>query len=120
MEDTDIEREDVEVRFGAVVAELVWRVTDEPGRNRKERKAATYPKIAASEAAIVLKLADRIANVESSIRYKLRLIEMYRKEQAGFEEALRPHCRTEFASRMWAVLDELMTVDPVRPRSEQA
>jgi (p)ppGpp synthase/HD superfamily hydrolase len=111
VEDTALGHEEVAVTFGPVVADLVWRVTDEPGRNRKERKAATYPKIAADETAILLKLADRIANVESSIRYELRLLEMYRKEQQSFQAALRPHCQSELAERMWAALDELLPLE---------
>jgi hypothetical protein len=44
----------------AAVAELAWRVSDEPGETRAERKAATYPKIRGCPRAVVLKLADRL------------------------------------------------------------
>lgn len=123
VEDTALTREEVEARFGAVVATLVWRVTDEPGRNRKERKAATYGKLAECEDAVILKLADRIANVESSIREHPGLLQMYRKEHETFEAALRPRCQSEMALRMWAFLDERIVcyAEPgrgTRPRSQ--
>src|SRR5262245_31138361 len=44
LEDTALSRAEVETNFGAEVTELVWRVTDEPGATRKERKPATYRK----------------------------------------------------------------------------
>ena len=46
---------------------IAEKVTDEPGATRKERKLKTYPKIATDAEAIVLKLADRIANVERKV-----------------------------------------------------
>ncbi len=45
IEDTEVSYQDVKREFGLDVAEAVYGVTDELGRNRKERKAKTYPKI---------------------------------------------------------------------------
>lgn len=84
LEDTDLEAKVIREIFGNEVHDLVQAVTDEPGPNRKTRKALTYPKIKkAGKAATILKLADRIANVEMC-RDKGSLIEMYRKEQVDF------------------------------------
>lgn len=47
--------------------DIVKRVTDQPASTRKERKLKTYPIIAASENAIIVKLADRIANINESL-----------------------------------------------------
>ncbi|MBK6734079.1 MAG: HD domain-containing protein [bacterium] len=44
LEDTVITRSELASRFGEAVADLVWRVTDEPGANRAARKRATYAK----------------------------------------------------------------------------
>ena len=80
---------DIEEIFGEEIALLVSAVTSEPGANRKVRNALTYPKIRATGyAAIELKLADRLANVEFSISGGGRAIEMYRKEHADFRHGL--------------------------------
>lgn len=89
IEDTGVTRDDLAREFGFVVAGLVWVVTNEPGANRKERAAKTYPKIRRSGAeAVRLKLADRIANTHHSIVRGTRHLEMYRKEFPAFHEAL--------------------------------
>ena len=98
IEDTMLARETIAGMFGAHVADLVWAVTG-VGSNRKERCAAAYMKIAAfrSDEARILKLADRIANGEASrtLAYATpgdgKLLNMYRREQAGFEKELALH-----------------------------
>ena len=44
LEDTAATKFHLEVTFGNRVADLVWRVTNESGKNRKERHEKTYPK----------------------------------------------------------------------------
>ncbi len=70
IEDTDASLQNLwDLGISREITVMVWAVTDEPGENRKERKAKTYPKIvAAGEQAIALKLADRIANVRRAKR----------------------------------------------------
>lgn len=85
VEDTDASIRDVEEQFGDQVAELVAAVTSEPGPNRKTRNALTYPKIREAGAiAVMLKLADRIANVE----HGGGAVEMYRREHEDFKHGL--------------------------------
>jgi (p)ppGpp synthase/HD superfamily hydrolase len=80
---------------------LALAVTDEPGPNRKERKIATYGKISKMPAAIILKLADRIANVESGGK-----IDMYKEEYPTFKATLQVN---DYAARsMWEHLDKLL------------
>lgn len=89
LEDTKITKEYLEKHFSTRIVAIVVAVTDEPGRNRAERKKVTYKKIAAfGPSAIKLKLADRIANVCSCSRDNKQLLEMYRKEHAEFRGAL--------------------------------
>jgi len=89
VEDTAVTIDAVEADFGAAVAGLVAAVTDSPGRDRKERKAKTYPRIRATgPAAVLLKLADRIANVEASVAGAPAKLGMYRLEWWGFFGAL--------------------------------
>lgn len=85
VEDTPTSQEDVRRQFGDEVAALVWAVTG-TGATRKERNASAYAKIRNHPRAAILKLADRIANVEAS-RGTDKLTR-YRNEWAGFREAL--------------------------------
>lgn len=89
IEDTDATRDEIASLFGAEVAELVWAVTG-VGKNRKERNANAYTKLRAHPPAVVLKLADRIANVEASADVPEKLA-MYRKEWPAFRDALQGH-----------------------------
>lgn len=114
LEDTALTFAEIEARFGAEVAELVWRVTDEPGATREERKPATYLKTRESAMAVVLKLADRIANVEASLATDRKLVEMYRREHAEFRTMLHPAAGGEIASRMWTCLDALLAASGTR------
>jgi len=91
LEDTQTTYEYLKIEFGEEIAEIVYCVTDELGRNRKERKAKTYPKIAANESAILVKLCDRIANIEYSKEHGSSELQMYLKENSEFTRALYPH-----------------------------
>jgi (p)ppGpp synthase/HD superfamily hydrolase len=86
IEDTPVNYNDVKAYFGRWVAELVYAVTDELGRNRRERHSKTYPKTADLREAVVLKLADRIANVEFSIAVNdAKRLFVYKTEQEDFD-----------------------------------
>jgi (p)ppGpp synthase/HD superfamily hydrolase len=110
VEDTPITLMDLKVEFhcyGAdcdLLLKLVDNVTTESGKNRKERNLKTYPKIKSHPKSLVLKLADRLANVRNCIRTGSDLLSMYKKEYPGFREALysEPH-------PMWAELDKLLS-----------
>jgi len=107
IEDTGVSSATIADLFGPRVAELVSAVTDEPGVNRKERKAKTYPKIKATPGATQLKLADRIANVEHTIHTcNAPLFRMYRKEHEEFTAKL--YSSGEHLE-MWDYLDKLMS-----------
>lgn len=109
LEDTVLTRSHIVYDFGEEVAELVWRVTDEPGKSRKEKKQATYPKIKADPWAIVLKLADRIANVEAGLKMKnlgnKNLFNMYQKEYSDFRNNLYS---ADGPQELWLHLDSLL------------
>jgi len=107
IEDDGISYKDVLKYFGFDVAEMVYCVTDEMGRNRKEKKEKTLPKTASNPDAIILKLADRIANVEHGGK-----IDMYAKEYQEFKGALFLNTPPD-GKRMWEYLDRLLKVDNV-------
>ncbi len=88
LEDASLSYEDIKKEFGFEVAEVVFAVTDELGRNRKERKSKTYPKIRENWRAVVVKICDRIANLEHSKQYNEDLFSMYVIESKEFEKSL--------------------------------
>jgi len=102
MEDDGLSYNDIKKYFGFEVAEIVYCVTDELGRNRKEKKEKTLPKTASNPDAIILKLGDRIANIEHGGK-----IDMYAKEYAEFKGAL--YLNTPIGARpMWDHLEKLL------------
>jgi (p)ppGpp synthase/HD superfamily hydrolase len=83
------------------VIAIIVAVSDEPGANRRERKRRTYPKIAALRRAVIVKLADRIANVEAALKKA-----MYAREHGVFRAALyRPEHQLEGP---WEYLDRII------------
>ena len=111
VEDTAATLAEIERRFGPRIAACVSLLTDEPGPSRKERKAKTYAKLAAAqgflELALLVKAADRLANVRACIAdRKLDLLQVYRSEQPAFRQAA---CRPDLCGPIWAELDALLT-----------
>lgn len=102
IEDTALSYNKIKTHFGYQVAEIVYCVTDEQGRNRIEKKLKTLPKTASNPDAIIIKLADRIANIERGGK-----IDMYAKEYGEFQEALRSVSPND-AIDMWKHLDNLL------------
>lgn len=100
VEDTDVTIQDIEDKFSRTVANLVWAVTGE-GSNRKVRNQSAYRKMQQYPASIILKLADRIANVEMCIDNNPAKFEMYYIEHDTFKAALQPHGD----KHMWLYLD---------------
>ena len=105
VEDTDVTIADIKREFGDDVADLVWRLTDETGGNRKERHHRTHLKIRGRTEAVRIKLADRIANVEASIEQRSHLRGMYRHEYAQFREDLYQPGEHE---EMWRYLSKVI------------
>ena len=96
LEDTKLSAHQLEDIFGRDVRELVEVLTDPPGANRKERKAAAYANLAdigdqsPLAVALVVKAADRLANVRACVEDgNDGLLEMYRKEHSAFVRAVR-------------------------------
>lgn len=83
IEDTSVNYGELRYIFGKRVAEIVYAVTDELGRNRKERKQKTYHKIKENSEAVFVKLCDRICNIKASVNNQNKLL-MYAKEHQEF------------------------------------
>lgn len=116
LEDTNRSYNDVKKPFGFFVAETVFAVTSELGRNRKERNLRTYPKIFASGPGTVTKCVDRIANGEYGVASDVGgKYEMYRKEYPEFRAGIYNPDHFEahpVLPRLWAYLDSLFRYTP--------
>lgn len=90
IEDTRETYNDIKKACGSLVAEIVFAVTNEKGRNRKERaNEKYYLGIANTEFATFVKLCDRIANIEySKINGNVDILKMYRSENKDFVKYL--------------------------------
>ena len=88
IEDTNISYEQVEFAFGKEIADIVYSVTNEMGRTRLERFEKTYPKIASNRKGLIIKLADRIANIEFSHGIDSRHAKKYQEEWPAFKKNL--------------------------------
>ncbi len=107
IEDTEVTREEVALLAGERVAAMVDAVSDGPGANRRERKARPYRLIPQTPGSVLIKLADRIANVEAAVEKRPGLLAMYRAEHPGFRTKL--HDPTDRrAAPLWAELDGLL------------
>lgn len=110
LEDTDISYNDIEKRFGSIVADSVLLLTDEPGINRKERKRKTNEKLSKSSnlSALKVKAADRLANTtQSVIENNLSKIKMYLKEYDDFKKAV-----FRYPNSIWTTLEMYNRVLP--------
>jgi len=86
LEDTQCTMERLAMLFGVRVASLVYAVTG-IGANRKERQQSILLHLAYTAAARLLKLADRVANVEYSVaKGSTQKLAMYRKEAPLYRE----------------------------------
>jgi (p)ppGpp synthase/HD superfamily hydrolase len=85
IEDTRCSWNDVRNYLGAEVADIVYAVTNDKGKNRKERAGDKYYEgIRNTPGAVFVKLCDRIANVQYGKMTKSRMFEMYEKENPEF------------------------------------
>lgn len=107
LEDTPVSKDILVKEFGSAVANIVELVTDLPGKNRAERHKLTYPRIAKDQNAVIVKIADRIANSEASKSEGGSYWEMYRKEYEQFRTVLFNDSTSQEVKKMWAFLDYL-------------
>ena len=105
----NVRREDLERALPEAVVAIVDACTDGPGKSRDERKTRPLRLIPKTPNAVLVKLADRIANVEASIedRHEDRLT-MYRLEHGTFDDALRDSPSTPSAEPMWSHLEQVL------------
>jgi guanosine-3',5'-bis(diphosphate) 3'-pyrophosphohydrolase len=105
VEKSGVTMNDINREFPGFVASMVDAVTNARGKTREERNSATFSRIKERGGmAIVLKLADRIANVEAAISSNDMALSMYEREYSQFRDTLH---EPGMADAMWEHLDAL-------------
>jgi guanosine-3',5'-bis(diphosphate) 3'-pyrophosphohydrolase len=89
LEDTPSTKLELITKFGTNIYETVWSLTDGEHGNRKEKKQTMYQKLILNQNGIIIKLADRIANLEFSIiNNNLEKINLYISENEELNKQL--------------------------------
>jgi (p)ppGpp synthase/HD superfamily hydrolase len=115
VEDTATSLSGIEAAFDAHVAACVAILTDAPGEDRRARKRHTYEEMArvtgTLELALLVKTADRLANVRACIDDGLeRKLHTYRTEHPAFRTAA---FRAGLCDPLWAELDALLAAERI-------
>ena len=89
IEDTRVSYNDVKEALGEYAADIVYAVSNEKGKTRKERANEKYYEgIRNTSGATFVKLCDRIANVQYSKLTKSNMFEKYKTENEQFAKSL--------------------------------
>lgn len=110
VEDTSVSIQEIENEFGSFIANCVALLTDEPGETRQERKRKTYQKLGLVrgdlQLALLVKAADRLANVRACIEGKNNeQLKIYKSEHKSFREAVY---RPNIGDDIWSDLDHII------------
>jgi guanosine-3',5'-bis(diphosphate) 3'-pyrophosphohydrolase len=114
VEDTPVPLQAVREAFGDLIADCVALVTDLPGSNRAERKTHTNAKLAKvsgdTELALIVKAADRLANLRTSARAQGdSKLDMYRREHPTFRAAA---FRPGLCDALWMEMEQILAARP--------
>jgi len=106
IEDCRVTYNDVKKEFGAEIAESVYALTNEKGRNRKERANEKYYEgIRNTYTATFVKICDRIANVKYSYESGSGMLKKYFDENDWFSMQIDPE---KHYIVMWAYLQSFL------------
>lgn len=115
VEDTPVKISDIKNKFGQRVSNIVYAVTNELGCDRTEKTLKTLQKVRSTgKDAVIVKLADRIANTEFSMANHQKLMEegkvgrhykMYQDEYPIFCWALKND--SHGIDNMWGYLETI-------------
>jgi (p)ppGpp synthase/HD superfamily hydrolase len=113
IEDTRNSYNDVRGALGEVAADIIYAVTNDKGKNRKERAGENYYRgIRATPGAMFVKLCDRIANVQyskmtnSSMFFKYKDENPYFMSQLGWNGDAAPYCTQLFQELIYLFEDD--------------
>ena len=116
IEDCRLTYNDIVKISNVEVAEMVYALSNEKGRNRKERANGKYYKgIRETEFATFIKLCDRLANVIYSRETKSRMFDVYKEENEAFLKRLfeRPDQELRYRELVQALRDAFVLVRAV-------
>jgi (p)ppGpp synthase/HD superfamily hydrolase len=112
IEDADVTEAMVAAEFGERVARLVGFVTNPPAKNKVEMVQRRDAKLAGvrgdDEIALIVKAADRLANLRESMKpgeMSERMLAKYRGEHAGLRAAA---FRVGLCDDIWAEIDGIV------------
>ncbi|KPL02540.1 MAG: hypothetical protein AMK75_02590 [Planctomycetes bacterium SM23_65] len=112
LEDTEATEAGLRDTFGHAVAAAVSLLSDPEGHNRRERKEklhrrlrSLHDRLPVERAVLVVKVADRLANVRRAAKDRPDLLRMYRREHEAFRAAAY---RRRLCDAWWTELDALM------------
>ncbi|MCH2035214.1 MAG: HD domain-containing protein [Tenacibaculum sp.] len=111
IEDTNIDLNFIKNTFGEEVKEIVLLVTNQNYSNKtnEENKIETFKRIITNQNAIIVKLADRIANVEFSLLHSnIDKITKYKKEQVLINMIFESNITTEKGNVLFNYLNKIM------------
>lgn len=108
IEDCRVSYNDVKTELGQEAADIIYAVTNDKGKNRKERAGVKYYEgIRKTPGAVFVKLCDRIANVQYGKMTKSRMFEMYKNENSDFEQYLGRYTSNKDLEPMFVYLKNL-------------
>jgi (p)ppGpp synthase/HD superfamily hydrolase len=89
IEDCRLTYNDVKEVLGIEVTDIVYALTNDKGKNRKQRAGENYYKgIRETEFATFVKLCDRFANLHYSTMKGSRMSDMYKREMSHFIKSI--------------------------------
>lgn len=110
IEDCRLTYNDIKKEFGEYVADIVYAVTNEKGKNRSERANDNYYKgIKKVPYAAFVKLCDRLANVAYSKEVNSSMYKLYQKENDEFVSKIIKNNEAsanyiEMINELWEIL----------------
>lgn len=114
IEDTRVSYNDVKNRLdgsgyvASPIADIIYALTNEKGKNRKERANDKYYEgIRSTPGAVFVKLCDRIANVQYSKMTKSSMFKKYSEENSHFEKMLGRYTDNKDLEPMFVYLEKL-------------
>lgn len=119
LEDTNVLQDEISKKFGAPEAACAELLSDPPGKNRRERKAALHARLSALRtddfvgcATLMVKASDRLANLRRCAGLhggdpSRSLMKMYLEEAPAFRRAAY---RPGLCDQVWREIDQICPV----------
>jgi (p)ppGpp synthase/HD superfamily hydrolase len=117
IEDCRVTYNDVKKEFGDQVAEIVYALTNEKGRTRKDRaNEKYYAGISCTPFAAFVKICERIANVKYSRENGCSMYKKYQQEAEDFRRLLNDDCKYP---AMWEYMNSLLSITNYEAYNQQ-